>query len=547
MCTLSSEVLTDHVIWRVRFPSNFALLATCHTMHSLRGQCVLQSPNNISGQHDSTEGFWTSTKALSFSEFSMRGRFRGGAIPPLTTSWMRSFGTNGNRVLSLDLANNFLQSAHALDTLQGVRKLCLSGNELIHGNPFPPCIVSSVECLVVSHCSMHTLEQWPLFPKLRSLDLRSSMHLHRLGELSRKVRLLQKIDLSFTLVETLDALGGLPYLHTIRAVGCRTLVHANAVRGLPCLHTLSLLRSNLARIGEGEPLKLVRVFGAPETMLREVGPLPRVQSLELSKATPNCERDARGLLYLHPLGPMEELHSIHAVGCKMVFWDHPSALQLRYVNLSRCNMDRVRFLSNCPHLREIRIDDSLLTSLDGLQSCRQLECLSCKFAWRLECVAALSDMPVLRKLSLESCGVLGSIDCIAGCQALENLCISGCIGIRSIEVLSRLSNLRELRMCNICIDDDSQGALLRPLAEAHELRVLDVSNTAARRIRHVSTRSLEYIYINNTLVDRGEIDRFVDGFLGMGRNVPMIRAMYCDDLGTDDLRSLEDGLGLSYG
>ena len=81
----------------------------------------------------------------------------------MTTTWMRYFGTNGNRVLSLDLANNFLQSVHKLDTLQGIRKLCLSGNDLTHDNPFPPCIFSTVEDLVVSHCNMHTVEWWPPF------------------------------------------------------------------------------------------------------------------------------------------------------------------------------------------------------------------------------------------------------------------------------------------------------------------------------------------------------------------------------------------------
>ena len=90
--------------------------------------------------------------------------------------------------------------------------------------------------------------------------------------------------------------------------------------------------------------------------------------------------------------------------------------KLKIVSYKEQSLDEFSTLAN---LRELTLTQGSVSTLAGLEGCRQLETLELSYLRKLEDIAAIGSLDQLKTLHVEKCPHVKSVDCIAPLSGLD--------------------------------------------------------------------------------------------------------------------------------
>ena len=129
------------------------------------------------------------------------------------------------------------------------------------------------------------------------------------------------------------------------------------------------------------------------------------------------------------------------------------------------------FLKNFPHLRVLKMAASGITDVDGLAQTKSLEEIDFAFMKNLNSLDGLKgSLPALRKVSLEGCSGMGSIDALLGADDVEFLWLYDCGKIDSLRPVAHMRSLSSLNIGGSTDIVDGQVAFLRSLPRLVDVR-----------------------------------------------------------------------------
>ncbi|MDC7219958.1 MAG: leucine-rich repeat domain-containing protein [Spirochaetales bacterium] len=327
-------------------------------------------------------------------------------------------GITGSIDLSLELADS--------DKLE---ELCLSGEGFYE----PPANLEKLTNLrkltLRSFCDMTKL---PELPHLEELSF-VACHIERdIKILLQKVPHLKKLTIwgyhgqgfdclsdevkgAFSIGELPEDIGALQELEDLALYSTKITTLPGSFKELKLLKTLRVMEERMREfplvLGELSWLEELHFNCEIKTIPGNFINLRSLRKLNMDKAFNKGVWDlhnSHNSFYLHPLtdliGKLPSLESL---------------------SLNSCGVENIEFLRDAGNLKEFSCDHSRLENCEGFIELKKLETLNLSSANILESIDGLSGLP-LKKLDLEGCFSLESIEVISQLNDLESINISGC-------------------------------------------------------------------------------------------------------------------------
>ncbi len=145
--------------------------------------------------------------------------------------------------------------------------------------------------------------------------------------------------------------------------------------------------------------------------------------------------------------------------------DELPELRTLYLGHYRPRSKDLASLPAMPALTSIRLSDSALTSLQGLDRFRAVEEVSVEGDRKLEDIGAVRGLP-LRMADFQRCARLADVSALGDCPTLRVVRLNDCRALASIGFVRRLRNLDEFRMVDSTVADGDMSPLIGvPLVE----------------------------------------------------------------------------------
>lgn len=273
-----------------------------------------------------------------------------------------------------DLRRLVLRDVDDLETLDGLQLLELASLEIVTAPS-----LSSVDALRMAPSTLRRLR----LARTNVVDL---------APLQNQTTL-ETLDLTMDYIDTLEPLASLPSLRELVLRGASNDLDLQWLTLCPALARLELVRCNgellFAPFGTVAPLAqltLDRCLFA--TSLRDLGELGTVRSLRLARL------QLPTLNGLDELCASSDLRELVIEGCPV--WQLtgiPEAVER--LSLSSTSATDLAPLAELPHLRELRLEQTPITSLDALADCAALERVTLGPLAQLTDLSALTRMPSL--------------------------------------------------------------------------------------------------------------------------------------------------------
>ena len=276
---------------------------------------------------------------------------------------------------------------------------------------------------------------------------------------------------------------------------------ASSVNVVTELHCSNDSISSISGIGSLSALVDLRLQG-DSLDLAPLADLSRVEYLELRFNTVTNLEALSGLLDLRSL-------TVQAAGNARFV---QNLRRLEYLNLSNSNLSDLTDLVGLVKLRELSVDNNLLTSLDALGGLFSLERINASAnrignvdelrsltglkhlmlqSNRIRDLAAFSEMPALEELSLNR-NRIDYLDGIEGAKHLRWLDISSNFYIEDLSPLAGVPNLQSLWFTENDVAD------LRPLSGLNNLRRLEGHNNRLTTLNGLEELvSLREVYVSD--------------------------------------------------
>lgn len=145
--------------------------------------------------------------------------------------------------------------------------------------------------------------------------------------------------------------------------------------------------------------------------------------------------------------------------------DELPELRTLYLGHYRPRSKDLASLPAMPELTSIRLSDSALASLQGLDRFRAIEEISVEGDRKLEDIGAVRGLP-LRMADFQRCTRLADVSALGDCPTLRVVRLNDCRALASIGFVGRLRNLDEFRMVDSTVADGDMSPLIGvPLVE----------------------------------------------------------------------------------